>query len=974
MAKATAAKKKIKGTLSSEVTEVAGGKGPGSTAAGGTAPASPKDLSVRGLKHNNLRNLSFTIPHDKVTVLCGLSGSGKSSVAFDTLFAEGRWRFIESLSTYTRLFIDRMDRPDLESIRNIRPTIAIEQKNPVRTSRSTVGTATEINDYLRLLYSRIGKCTCPSCDDLLEDLEPSEIGERIIESYSGKKILVTFPLPYDTGDEIGCEAAISTLLKKGYFRVKSRGGNGEGDVGGGITYNLTESRPEAPPGGVVDVIADRLVVKETDRTRLVESIASATAESGGRARIEVLSSTGSELLDFTKGLHCSRCDITVERPSPLMLSFNHPVGACEECKGFGNILQYDEERYIPDPQLSISNGAIEPWTKPAYRPWYEEMAASAYKYDLDLTKPFSDLTEEERTIVFEGTEDFEGLNDFFDHLESKKYKLHIKVFISRYKGQTTCNSCKGNRLQSGALHTYIGGTNIADLSGMTIEECRAFFAGLELSDHENEISKELLKQITLKLDFLFQTGLGYITLNRLTKTLSGGEAQRVALATQLASALSGVLYILDEPSIGLHPKDISMLTLQIEKLVKRSNTVVVVEHERAIIDMADHIVELGPGAGTKGGRIVYSGSKEDFIEDSSSLTAKYLRNEEEILTPHWRRSGCGERVLLKGAEGNNLKRADIEIPLKTLTCVSGVSGSGKSTLVIDTLARAVERGLNKNTPTQLKPLKYESISGLEYLSGIRLIDQGPIGRTPRSNPITYIGGFDDIRQFYASLPQARSRDLKAGAFSFNVTGGRCEECKGEGVEKLEMYFLPDIYIKCGGCNGKRYKPQILQVKHRGKSIYDVLNMTFEDSLYFFKDNKNLERRFSIMNEVGLGYLKLGQSATTLSGGEAQRLKIARELVDSGTGGMLYILDEPTTGLHMDDTKKLLSVIGRLIDAGNTALVIEHNLDILKCADHIIEIGPEGGTGGGEVIFAGTPEELIECERSHTARYLEELLD
>ncbi|CAG1066885.1 UvrABC system protein A [uncultured bacterium] len=917
------------------------------------APSGKDELVIEGLKQNNLKNISLRIPHNAITAVVGPSGSGKSSLAFDTLFAEGRWRFIESLSTYTRLFLERMDRPDVDAIRNVRPAIAVEQKNPVRASRSTVGTTTELNDYLRLLFARVGKLHCHECGQPVESTDPAAAAESIIEKHNGAGAYIGFDLSIE-GKSPG--DAASELLAKGFVRLR---------VSCEI-IDISERPPEELPP-TVGVVTDRLVVKESERQRLTEALEAAFDQGGGLAWVFV---PGKAVESFSREPRCSSCGTKAERPTPISLSFNHPVGACPECKGFGNVLRYDEFKVIPDKTLTLRQGAIEPWTKPSYTWWEEELEKYAPHYGIDLDKPFEKLSAKEKRLVFEGSPDFEGLDQFFDYLESKKYKLHIKVFSSRYKGQVKCASCEGTRLKKQALSVTLGGVNIAEASRMTIKDAEAFFSSLELTDFERAVSEEVLKQVKLKLDFLNQTGLGYITLDRLTKTLSGGEAQRVTIATQLASSLCGVLYILDEPSIGLHPVDIDMLTGQLKRLTSMGNTVVTVEHDSSMITRSDHIVELGPGSGAMGGRVVYSGPTGEFLKSAQTLTADYLAGRQVIHVPRWRRSGSGRSIIVKGASGNNLKGVDFSIPLKTMTCVTGVSGSGKSTLVVDTLYNILAAHFGEKCDPALP---YASIRGLGDISGVKLIDQGPIGRTPRSNPLTYIGGFDDIRKLFASLTSAKLMGLAPGDFSFNVPGGRCEPCKGEGVEQLEMYFLPDVYVKCAVCGGKRFKNHVLDVKYRGKNIYDVLSMTFEEALRLFPNEHDLQRRFNVLKDVGLGYLKLGQSATTLSGGEAQRLKIARELVDETGGEVLYILDEPTTGLHMDDVKKLLSVLGRLVDSGNTVLIIEHNLDCIKTADHVVDLGPGGGASGGAVVSSGTPEEVAKNPRSVTGKYLKKVL-
>ncbi|MEE9614554.1 MAG: excinuclease ABC subunit UvrA, partial [Thermodesulfobacteriota bacterium] len=783
-----------------------------------------------------------------------------------------------------------------------------------------------------------------------------------LRRHKGEKTLIGFAAPVEGVEGKDPKTLFAELMRKGFIRVRVKG----------KLHDLSAGDAPAMPKRIkeVEVVVDRLVLKPGERARLVDSLETSFREGEGDAWVEV-EGKGKETL--SRRLRCFECSMDIEKPTPILFSFNHPVGACPECKGFGNILKYDLERVVPDRGLSLSGGAIEPWTKPSHRWWYEDLEKCATACRIDLNKPFKDLSKREEKLVFEGTGEFGGIDSFFDYLEAKKYKLHIRVFLHKYKAQFPCLACGGTRLKKSALGVRVGGLNIAEVSNMTIDGARKFFHGLKLTPFERELSKEAMKQLCLKLDFLVQTGLGYITLDRLTRTLSGGEAQRAALSSQLASALSGVLYILDEPSIGLHPRDIEMLIQQMKKLSLRGNTVVVVEHDPSVLKASEHIIELGPGAGTRGGRLVYSGPTDTFLENANTLTSDYLRGRKAIHTPRWRRKagrGRANSLFIKGASGNNLKELDVRIPLKTLTCVTGVSGSGKSTLVVDTLYNALAGRFGLKAA---KPLPHKAVEGAALLEGVKLINQEPIGKTPRSNPITYIGGFDEIRRLFAGLPGAVSGGLTTGNFSFNVPGGRCDACKGEGVEKLEMYFLPDVYISCGNCGGKRYKPRVLEVKYHGKNIHDVLRMTFDDAAVFLPPLPGLDNRVSIMREVGLGYLTLGQPATTLSGGEAQRLKIARELISTGPRDMLYILDEPTTGLHMDDTKKLLSVLGRLVDSGNTVLIIEHNLELIKTADHVIDLGPEGGDGGGTLVTSGTPEKVASIKTSHTGRHLKTML-
>lgn len=920
-------------------------------------------LYIEGLRQNNLRNLTFEIEHNKITALVGPSGSGKSTLAFDTLFAEGRWRFMESLSTYSRMFLERMDRPKVDAIKNVRPAIAIEQKNTIRTSRSTVGTQTELNDYLRLLFARIGRLHCPKCEKIIKRSGPTEAARELAKNFNKEKALIGFVL---NKSDLSVEDNLTKLVERGFIRIKV------GDETFDLTEDIKEITEKISSGGSgndeIFVITDRVVINNEDERRLTDSLETSFKEGEKEARVEIINGP---TLNFSKELKCTDCNIEIEKPTPLLFSFNHPVGACPRCKGFGNLLNFEEDKIVPNKDLSIREGAIDPWTKPSYKVWGEKVINHGEDYKLDLDVPYKDLTKSELKTLYNGTVDFDGINDFFDHLETKKYKLHIRVFLSKYKGTEICPSCNGLRLKQDALSVRINDKNISDISAMNIKNCNDYFKSLELSDYEKEVAKEVLRQIRSKLDFLNDTGLGYITLDRPARTLSGGEAQRVTLASQLASVLTGVLYILDEPSIGLHPQDVEKLTKQIEKLSQGGNTVVVVEHDPYIINSSDNIIELGPGSGEMGGRIVYIGTREKFLKDNETLTAKYLTGTEKITIPRWKRSGTVSSITIKGCSGNNLKNVDLKIPLNTLTCMTGLSGSGKSTLAMDTLYKALAKHFSK---TAIKPLSYKSITGIDNLEGVKLIDQSPIGRTPRSNPITYIGGFDEIRKFYSNLPQSKNLNLASGSFSFNVPGGRCEDCKGEGMEKIEMYFLPDIYSPCRSCNGKRYKNQILKVKYRKRNIYDILNTTFDDAAVIFADLKNLQKHISVIREIGLGYLKLGQPATTLSGGEAQRLKIAKELIEKKTSNILYIMDEPTTGLHSSDIKRLMAVLGKLVDSNNTVLMVEHNLDCIKTADYVIDIGPGGGDKGGEIICEGQPEEIMASKKSITGQYLKEYVE
>src|SRR5947207_4001198 len=826
----------------------------------------PPALRIEGARQNNLKNISVEIPHDRLTVVTGVSGSGKSSLAFDTLFAEGQWRYIESLSTYARMFLERIDRPDVDRIEQIRPAVALEQKNPVRTARSTVGTATEIYDYLRLLYAKVGRVHCASC---------------------------------------GAPAAS-------------------------------------------------------------HSVATALREGGGRVAVDVV---GAARRAFTEEFRCGACGAALERPQPLLFSFNHPLGACAECKGFGNVLRYDESLVVPDRALSLGAGAVEPWTHPSGK-WYQrELVRAARRAGVDLHVPWERLGERERRLVYEGEGKFPGINGFFEEIESYRYKLHVRVFLSRYRTQSPCPVCAGARLKPSALAVKVAGLMISEFTALTIERAAAALESLELTAWEAAVGREILRQLSAKLTFLLRVGLGYLTLGRQTRTLSGGEAQRINLANQLGSQLVGTLYVLDEPSIGLHARDTARLADLCHELAGAGNTVVVVEHDRAFIEAADHVIELGPGSGERGGEVVFSGSQDEFRKTTRSLTARYLTGRESIPAPLSRRPGR-RQLVLTGAREHNLKDLTLRLPLGTLTVVTGVSGSGKSTLVHDTLYRAVARAFKTEFQT---PGAYTAVTGIEYLKGVRLIDQEPIGRTPRSNPVTYVKAFDEIRKLYAALPRAKALGLGAGAFSFNVPGGRCESCQGDGFQKLEMYFFEDVYVSCQECEGRRYRPEVLGVKHRGKSIADVLALTVDEAVDFFAATPALSRRLRVLQDVGLGYLRLGQPATTLSGGEAQRLKIAAELAARAAGEMLYVLDEPTTGLHLDDIKKLLVVLHRLVDAGNTILLVEHHLDVIRAADWVVDLGPEGGDEGGEIVAEGPPEVVAQTAGSYTGKFLAEIL-
>jgi len=914
----------------------------------------PPALRIEGARQNNLKNVSLEIPHDRLTVVTGVSGSGKSSLAFDTLFAEGQWRYIESLSTYARMFLERIDRPDVDRVEQIRPAVALEQKNPVRTARSTVGTATEIYDYLRLLYAKIGRVHCAACGAPAASHSAASIADALLAEHPAARALVTFPLPVPAGTPPA--ELWANLTRRGFARVRI----------GERVLELADTPPETLEARDVDVVLDRVVLKEDGRARLVDSLETALREGGGRLTIDVVDGPRRA---FTEAFRCSGCGATLERPQPLLFSFNHPLGACGECKGFGNVLKYDESLVIPDGTLSLGQGCVEPWTHPSGK-WYQrELMKAAKRAGLDLDTPWEKLAANARTLVYEGDGKFPGINGFFEEIESYRYKLHVRVFLSRYRTQSPCPVCAGARLKPAALAVRVAGMTIAEFTGLTLERAAALLGALPLTAWEAAVAREILRQLGAKLDFLLRVGLGYLTLGRQTRTLSGGEAQRINLANQLGSQLVGTLYVLDEPSIGLHARDTARLADLCRELAGAGNTVVVVEHDRAFIEAADHVVELGPGSGERGGEVVFSGGQAEFKRATRSLTARYLSGRECIPAPLTRRTG--RRFLtLSGAREHNLKDVTLRLPLHTLTVVTGVSGSGKSTLVHDTLYRAAARAFKTEFQA---PGAYTALTGLEYLKGVRLIDQEPIGRTPRSNPVTYVKAFDEIRRLFAALPRAQALGLGAGAFSFNVPGGRCETCQGDGFQKLEMYFFEDVYVSCQECEGRRYRADVLAVKYRGRSIADVLQMTVDEAVDFFAATAALARRLRVLQDVGLGYLRLGQPATTLSGGEAQRLKIAAELAARSGGEMLYILDEPTTGLHLDDVKKLLGVLNRLVDANNTVVMVEHHLDVIRAADHVVDLGPEGGEEGGDVVAEGPPEVIAQTPGSYTGKFLAEML-
>ncbi|MFZ3138490.1 MAG: excinuclease ABC subunit UvrA [Thermodesulfovibrionales bacterium] len=921
---------------------------------------SEKNLIIEGARQNNLKNIYLSLPHNKVIAITGVSGSGKSSLAFDTVFAEGQWRFIESLSTYARLFLEKLDRPDVDAIYNIRPAIALEQKNPVRGSRSTVGTLTEMYDLFRLLYAKISIPYCPNCGKEIRIWDASQVAAELIEKHPDQKAIIVF----ESTD------SIDDLKKRGFHRAWLN--NEVVDLN-----SLTESSLLIAHGSPLTIVLDRLIIK--NEPRLADSIEIAWKEGNGRVKVIIFGEKDFINLAFSSENACEECQIELPKAYPLLFSFNHPVGACPDCKGFGNILRYDENLIIPDKSLSLSKGAVDPWNKPAYRWWKQQLLKKADKQEIDINKPYSGFTEKEKALLFKGCQGFYGIDDFFEDMEGRRYKLHVRVFLSRYRRPVICSQCSGKRLRRESLAYKLSGLDIAELCLMPISEVIKFFADIDISPFQRDMAKEILRQINIKLGFMNKVGLEYLSLSREGRTLSGGEYQRVNLSNQIASFLTGTLYVLDEPTVGLHARDTEIVANIMSELSGLGNTVLVVEHDRKIIESADWVIELGPGGGHQGGEVVFSGTKNEFLE-ADTLTARYIKGIDKIETPYKRRSGTGDKLFLYAAEGNNLKSVNLEIPIQTLTTVTGVSGSGKSSLIVETLYRALAREFKTE---QDFPLSYGKIEGIQYLKGVNLISQAPIGRSPRSNPVTYLKIFDLIRKIFSEQPEARALGYGPGFFSFNVSGGRCEICKGAGYQRMEMYFFEDLYVKCEECNGKRYKSDALKVLYHTKNIDEVLNMTVDEAISLFQDIPKIKNKFLLMQDIGLGYIRLGQPATKLSGGEAQRLKICAEMVNlslpsftkvdkkEGNKGFLYILDEPTIGLHFTDVKALLDVLQRLVDSGNTVLVIEHNLDVIKASDWIIDLGPEGGEKGGRIIFAGKPEEIVNIKESYTGRYLKE---
>ncbi|MBD0396422.1 excinuclease ABC subunit UvrA [Bacillus sp. 2211] len=934
-------------------------------------------IEVKGARAHNLKNIDVTIPRDQLVVVTGLSGSGKSSLAFDTIYAEGQRRYVESLSAYARQFLGQMDKPDVDAIEGLSPAISIDQKTTSRNPRSTVGTVTEIYDYLRLLYARVGKPHCPEHGIEITSQTIEQMVDRILEYPERTKLQVLAPII--SGRKGAHVKVLDQIRKQGYVRVRIDGEMAELSDDIELEKNKKHS---------IEVVIDRIVVKEGVAARLSDSLETALRLGEGRVMIDVI---GQEELMFSEHHACPLCGFSIGELEPRLFSFNSPFGACPTCDGLGLKLEVDPELVIPNPELSLKEHAIAPWTPISSQYYPQLLQAVCRHYGIDMETPVKDLPKHQLDKVLYGSGNeriyFKYENDFGQVRENeiefegvlrnieRRYKEtssdYIREQMEQYMTQKPCPTCKGYRLKKEALAVLVNGRHIGTITELSVGDALEFFKNLTLSEKDMQIADLILREIVERLSFLDKVGLDYLTLSRAAGTLSGGEAQRIRLATQIGSRLSGVLYILDEPSIGLHQRDNDRLISALKNMRDLGNTLIVVEHDEDTMMAADYLIDIGPGAGIHGGRVISAGTPEEVMNDADSLTGRYLSGAQFIPMPPERRKPDGRFIEIKGASENNLKKANAKFPLGTFTAVTGVSGSGKSTLVNEILHKALAQKLHK---AKAKPGSHKEIKGLDHLDKVIDIDQAPIGRTPRSNPATYTGVFDDIRDVFAQTNEAKVRGYKKGRFSFNVKGGRCEACRGDGIIKIEMHFLPDVYVPCEVCHGKRYNRETLEVTYKGKSISDVLDMTVEDALSFFENIPKIKRKLQTLADVGLGYVTLGQPATTLSGGEAQRVKLASELHKRSTGRTLYILDEPTTGLHVDDIARLLVVLQRLVDNGDTVLVIEHNLDIIKTADYIVDLGPEGGAGGGTIVASGTPEEVVEVKESYTGRYLKPVME
>ena len=938
-----------------------------------------KEIFIKGARENNLKNIDVTIPRDKLVVLTGLSGSGKSSLAFDTIYAEGQRRYVESLSSYARMFLGQMDKPDVDYIEGLSPAISIDQKTTSKNPRSTVGTVTEIYDYLRLLWARVGVPHCPKCGKEIRQQTIDQIIDQIMALPEGTRIQIMAPVVRGRKGEH--TKVLEDARRSGYVRARVDGQLYELDEDIKLTKNLKHQ---------IDIVVDRLIVRPDIVTRLTDSVETASNLAGGLVTVNLLREERD--LSFSQNYACEDCGVSIEELAPRLFSFNSPFGACPTCTGLGMQLKVDPTLVIPDESKSILDGAVVAtgWNSirsdGISRMYFDALSK---KYHFSLRTPYAQLPHEVKDIILYGTKGekltleydqprgkgvlhqaFEGIANNLERRYVETQSDASKKEIESYMTACPCPACRGKRLRPEALAVTVGGLSIHDVTAMPVDDEIAFFDGLTLTGNQQMIAAQILKEIGSRLRFLQSVGLSYLTLSRSSGTLSGGESQRIRLATQIGSSLMGVLYILDEPSIGLHQRDNDKLLDTLRRLRDLGNTLIVVEHDEDTMRSADWLIDIGPGAGALGGQVVSAGTPEQVMADPNSLTGQYLSGKKRIEVPERRRTGNGKWLTVRGARENNLKNIDVSVPLGTLTCVTGVSGSGKSSLVNEIIFKRLGADLNR---MKAHPGRHDAVEGEEYLDKVISIDQSPIGRTPRSNPATYTNLFNDIRDLFASLPEAKARGYGPGRFSFNTKGGRCEACCGDGVLKIEMHFLADVYVPCEVCRGKRYNRETLEVRYKGKSISDVLDMTVDEALPFFSALPKIAARLQTLQDVGLGYVKLGQSSTTLSGGEAQRVKLATELSKRSTGRTIYILDEPTTGLHADDVKKLLAVLQRLVDSGNTVLVIEHNLDVIKCADYLIDLGPEGGVGGGTVVAAGTPEQVADTPASYTGQYLKKIL-
>lgn len=920
-------------------------------------------LVIKGARVHNLKNISVEIPRNKLVVITGVSGSGKSSLAFDTIYAEGQRRYVESLSAYARQFLERMDKPDVDVIQGMSPAISIEQRTNTRNPRSTVATTTEIYDYLRLLYARIGRTICPKCGREITKDSVQTVVDRLQTFAEGSKFYVMFPMHDHEGKSVAQE--LETLKKRGFFRL----------VVNSAIVDLNEQKVTAKSKKGLFVLVDRYILRKGEiqsQNRLADSIQTAFMEGEGYASVQNLETN--EVVPFSQHFECPVDNIRFEEPEPHFFAFNSPIGACPKCQGFGRSVGIDMDLVIPDHEKTLKEGAVMPWTTPKFQENLRDLARIAYDAGVPMNVPFRKLTEQQLAIVMNGYgKEFDGINGFFKMVERKAYKIQYRVLLSKYRGYTVCDECRGSRLRKEALNVKVGGRPIGEVVAMNIERAEEFFRELALTEVEKSIGKRILEEIRKRLRYLVDVGVGYLTLDRLSNSLSGGESQRINLATSIGSSLVGSIYVLDEPSIGLHPLDNDRLIAILQRLRDVGNTVLVVEHDADMMRAADQLIDIGPKAGERGGEIIFQGTAEESMKDPRSLTGKYLSGVLGIPVPKIRRKRTRDSIKVLNAFHHNLQNIDVEIPLKQFVCVTGVSGSGKSTLVHDIIGEGVKKRLNGHIG---RLSGVHDIKDWDRVQHIELVDQSPIGRSPRSNPVTYIGVFDGIRELLAKTTAAKLRGYQPGFFSFNVPGGRCDICEGDGLQKVEMQFMADLYLTCESCNGKRYKKEALEVRWNGKNVDDILAMTVEEAIGFFgasPEGKKVTQKLRVLDEVGLGYLRLGQAATTLSGGEAQRIKLATHLVEQKEGHTLFIFDEPTTGLHFDDIQKLLTCFTALLDAGNSLLVIEHNLDVIKCADHIIDMGPGGGENGGKVIAAGTPEELMKIPQSYTGSFLKRYL-